>query len=127
VTALTLWLALAGCGEIAEIAETAAPAPGETAAPSLDTGLCATAPIATWDNFGAGFMTGACQTCHASTTANRNGAPVEITFDTEAEAWALADRILARATGPEPTMPPAGGVSDDDRYLLEVWLTCDSP
>ncbi len=86
--------------------------------------LCADAPITTWDNFGSGFMTQHCQACHAFTSIERNGAPEEVTFDTEAQVADLADRILARATARPPTMPPAGGVSDDDRFRLEAWLTC---
>jgi uncharacterized membrane protein len=88
--------------------------------------LCDGAPVTTWDNFGAGFLKENCQPCHASTVAveDRQFAPVAVTFDTEADVWPLADRILARATGDAPTMPPRGGVTDDDRDRLEVWLTC---
>jgi hypothetical protein len=35
-----------------------------------------------------------------------------------------SDLILGVAVGQEPTMPPRGGVDEEDRYLLEVWLTC---
>ncbi|MEQ1503657.1 MAG: hypothetical protein ABMB14_15570, partial [Myxococcota bacterium] len=92
----------------------------ESPAPSLDSGdtgatgtgdPCADAPITTWDNFGAGFVTQHCDTCHASTTPNRHDAPVDVTFDDEDQVWAWADRILARAAGDEATMPPQGGVS----------------
>ena len=33
-------------------------------------------------------------------------------------------RIQARATGPEPTMPPGGGPSEEERALLSEWLEC---
>ena len=85
---------------------------------------CNGAPITTWDNFGAGFVTENCQPCHASTAPNRQGAPEDVRFDTEEDVWSLAPAILERATGEEPTMPPRGGVTEDDRYRLEVWLTC---
>jgi uncharacterized membrane protein len=53
--------------------------------------------------------------------------PAGVVFDTREQALALADRILARtapADGGEPTMPPVGGVTDDDRERLVVWLDC---
>lgn len=91
-----------------------------------DSGLCATAPVTTWDNFGEGFLTQECQSCHGSerTGAERNGAPEAVFFDTEADALAQAVSILSVATGPSPWMPPMGGVGEDERYRLEVWLTC---
>ncbi len=92
-----------------------------------DTGsasLCDDAPVVTWDNFGDGFVTENCQPCHASTSEDRNGAPTGVVFDTREETLAQADAILAVATGPAPTMPPQGGVTDDDRTLLSYWLTC---
>jgi uncharacterized membrane protein len=98
-----LWL-LAGCGAEAE--------------------LCADAPVTTYDNFGAGFLTQSCTTCHSSSTLDRHGAPPAVVFDSEEDVWAQADRILSVTVGEAPTMPPQGGVTDDDRYRLEVWLTC---
>lgn len=89
--------------------------------------ICVDAPVVTYDNFGKGFVTEACQPCHASTTLDRHDAPDNIVFDTEQQVWIWSGTILEVATGEEPTMPPEGGVSDDDRYLLEVWLTCDEP
>ena len=86
--------------------------------------LCQDAPVVTWDYWGQGFLTESCQSCHASTSADRNGAPTDVSFDTEADVWTHRDAILAAATGTEPRMPPRGGVSDDDRQLLTIWLTC---
>lgn len=89
--------------------------------------LCDDAPLpVTWDNFGRSFVTGRCQACHASTTvgADREGAPESVSFDTEEMVWMWADQVLNVATGDDPVMPPLGGVDADDRYLLEVWLTC---
>lgn len=107
---------------------------GDSAAAGDDTGLCADPPLVTYETFGAGFLTENCQTCHASTSPNRYGAPDTVVFDTVDDAWAQADRILARAVtavdddddATDP-MPPMGGSSADDRYLLEVWLTCGEP
>lgn len=89
-----------------------------------DTSFCTDAPIATYETFGKGFMTQNCQTCHASTQTDREGAPDGVYFDTAAQVWELKDRVLARSATATPEMPPLGGTTDDDRYLLEVWLTC---
>lgn len=102
----------------------AAADPEDTAVPSDLPAICVDAPVTTYANFGRGFLTQHCEVCHAATTNDRHDAPETVTFDTEEEAWAQADRILARAAGDAPTMPPQGGVTDDDRYLLEVWLSC---
>lgn len=97
-------------------------------APTGDTAvdLCDGEASPAWETFAAGFFTQNCQSCHASTTLERQGAPESVTFDTEAEVLAMADRILARATGDAPDMPPEGGVPADDRLLLEIWLSCTS-
>jgi hypothetical protein len=86
--------------------------------------ICADAPVVTWDSWGQGFLSANCQSCHSSTTLDRHGAPDDIIFDDRDTALAVSDRILARSAGDNPTMPPSGGVSEDDRYRLEVWLTC---
>ena len=78
----------------------------------------------TWDNFGRGFTTQYCQSCHSADSVDRKDAPDTIVFDSEDDVWALRDRVLLRAGGAIPTMPPQGGVSEDERVLLEVWLTC---
>lgn len=97
---------------------------GEVLDDTGDTGFCADAPVVTWDNWGEGFIIERCQSCHASTSDNRNDAPEEVVFDTREETLAQAERILARASGEDATMPPEGGVTEDDKYLLTVWLTC---
>lgn len=91
-----------------------------------DTGAdaCAEEPSVSWESFGAGFVTENCQVCHASTAPDRHDAPAEVTFDNAAEVWALRDEVLATAAGESPTMPPQGGVAEDDRHKLEVWLRC---
>lgn len=99
------------------------PPPGDTGEP------CVAAPAQTWDNFGQGFMIEACQGCHASTATQRYGAPQDVTFDSAAQVWAHAGRVLARAapTDGPPTMPPAGGTTEEDRARLRWWLTCGEP
>jgi len=85
--------------------------------------FCTDAPVVTYENWGEGFMVERCQSCHASGSVERNGAPAEISFDTHDAIVAQTDRILARALD-VGDMPPSGGVTEDDLYLLEVWLSC---
>jgi len=85
--------------------------------------FCDDAPVVTWENWGEGFMVERCSSCHAASSAERNGAPDAVNFDTHDEAVALSDRVLAR-TVDVGDMPPSGGVTADDLYLLEVWLSC---
>ena len=89
--------------------------------------FCDGTPVVTWDNFGRGFLTENCQTCHASDSPDRHDAPDYVTFDTEADVAAQVQPILLAATGEAPYMPPEGGVSEDDRFLLKVWLSCYPP
>lgn len=101
--------------------------PVDTADTSANVDPCVDAPHLTWESFGQGFLTAQCQTCHASTAPDRHGAPDEVTFDTVEQAWLFADSILSSSTGGMPSMPPAGGVSEDDRQRLTWWLRCGTP
>jgi hypothetical protein len=85
---------------------------------------CADVPVVTWETFGAGFLRENCQSCHASTQVDREGAPTEVTFDTAADAWVWKDRILARAAAEAPTMPPLAGTTAEDRERLAWWFAC---
>lgn len=89
-----------------------------------ETGLCADAPVVTYETFGAGFMTENCQSCHASTSPDRQDAPESVVFDTVDQVWTLRERILQLAVPESPSMPPLGGTTADDRAKLEIWLTC---
>lgn len=115
-----MWLTLLACTGIATVGE------GDDSA-VVATEFCADAPTLTWDTFGQGFLISQCDGCHASTSPDRHDAPSDVVFDTPTQAWALAERILAVATGAEPTMPPNGGVPEDDRTRLEWWLRCGVP
>ena len=118
-------LLLLGCtGQTEDKAPTDSNSSVDDSVPIVDSGLCDEAPVVTWANFGQGFITENCQGCHASTAIDRYGAPESVTFDDLEEVWAQSDRILARSTGDSPTMPPAGGVSEDDRTRLVWWLEC---
>jgi uncharacterized membrane protein len=91
---------------------------------AVDTGFCAEAPIATYSSFGAAFLQENCQSCHASTAPNRNGAPENMHFDDELQASEHYAQILSSAGSETPSMPPRGGVSDEDRSMLQYWLIC---
>ncbi len=91
-----------------------------------DTGdACAEVPQVAYENWGEGFLVENCQSCHASTAANRYGAPEGVSFDTVEEAWEWQDRILARAVEDSSApMPPAGGVPEEDLQRLVWWFEC---
>ena len=121
------WMVLAGaalgCG--AEATKDDGGGDGaDTASEAVDP-ACVDQPVVTWANFGAGFLLEQCQSCHAATSPDRRGAPADVHFGEELDVVRLRDRIAARALGDPPTMPPEGGVSDSDRALLAVWITCD--
>ncbi len=97
--------------------------PGDSGGPAD----CADAPVVTWASWGQGFLIESCQTCHATTSPDRNGAPEDVSFDTLDDVKLHADRMLVRATGDAPDMPPRGGISDDDRARLQTWLSCWLP
>jgi hypothetical protein len=96
--------------------------PADTAA-----AFCDGVPTLAYTNFGEGFLRENCQGCHASTAPDRYDAPEDVFFDTVEDAWAWSARILARSTGDDPSMPPQGGVTADDRTRLEWWLRCGTP
>ena len=106
-------LALAGCLDATTIDEVPCPPEG--------TAL-------TYEEFGAPFLDGWCQSCHAGDARDRRGAPVHIVFDDLDDVRARADRIFARAAADNTSMPP--GATDppaDDRAALAEWLACGAP
>jgi hypothetical protein len=115
-----------GCGDKSDdtAPQSVDTADTDTTEPVDTANLCTDVPIVTYNNFGEGFMTENCQGCHASTAADRYGAPAGVTFDTVKEVWTWQERILSRSAGDDASMPPAGGVSEDDRTRLEWWLLC---
>lgn len=85
---------------------------------------CAEAPEVTWDNWGHGFFLTYCGACHSTASANRNGAPDGVNFDSEAEVAEWSERIRVRVLE-ENTMPMGGGVYPEDLDLLKVMLACN--
>lgn len=84
---------------------------------------CGDGPVLTWANFGDGFMTERCQTCHAEASPDRRGAPDAVVFDREADVRSQVGAVRAAVDG--GTMPPGGGLTEAERALLERWLVCD--
>jgi len=80
-------------------------------------------------DFGAPLLFTWCTGCHSSAVPekDRRGAPLTVNLDALENVRALRDRVFARAADAHKTMPPAGGISDDDRLLLGDWLACGAP
>jgi uncharacterized membrane protein len=91
----------------------------------VDPDACATTFL-DYDNFGAPFVTNWCRGCHSSAVPDgmRQKAPMDVNFDDEVDVRTWAPRIAARAATYTPTMPPAGGPSEEERTLLAEWITC---
>ena len=95
----------------------------DTADPDLEA-FCAEAPVVNYANFGESFMNHQCQGCHSSALEERFDAPIEVTFDSLEDVWLWRDRIIDRCDLDAPTMPPRGGVTDDELLMLHWWLKC---
>ena len=87
-------------------------------------GICDDVTPSTWASFGQDFVQENCQACHSGTSSNRYNAPPAVNFDFEDEVRERADRVLTRVE--EGSMPPQGGISEDDKQRLADWLTCGS-
>ena len=82
---------------------------------------CIDAP--TYDEWTKGFMSSKCQSCHATTARDRYSAPEEIYFDTYEDVFHSRDLIRSSVLD-RRSMPPSGGVLEDELTLLEQWLDC---
>jgi uncharacterized membrane protein len=113
------FLGLVACGGAEE------KSPVDSGQPSSLSPPCDVAARVNYTNFGQGFLIENCQGCHASSTANRYGAPEGVSFDDVDQVWQHADRILERSVYSESNMmPPAGGPDADALTRLEWWLLC---
>jgi uncharacterized membrane protein len=88
---------------------------------------CPHDPPLTWSSYGQLHLEKHCNGCHASLLPQemRNGAPVGVDFDTLDAVVNWHERIVARALGDAPTMPPGGGPSATEQALFAEWLACD--
>jgi uncharacterized membrane protein len=96
-----------------------------TVEPSVDPPeWCAEEMEVTYENFGEGFLLTHCQGCHAADAPNRFGAPETVFFDTEDDVnqWRSS---ISRTILSEQSMPPAGGITEEELTLVEIWLECD--
>ena len=63
-----------------------------------------------------------CLLCHTTSNqgAERNGAPINVNFDTYGDIviW-MSEASLRIQSG---TMPPTGGIPQDDRMLFQRWI-----
>ncbi len=68
-----------------------------------------------------------CIRCHShvNTGAQRNGAPPEVNFDTYESAIKSAQRANARIQA--GTMPPDGGIPEEQRALFQKWIDNGTP
>ena len=122
--ALLLALCLTGCS--GDEPKTDAPPTTDTAT-AVDE--CPTDSIATWDAFVRPWLTTWCTPCHSAAIQEewRLGAPVGVDFDTWEDVLAWQEVIVAVAGDDESSMPPAGGVTPEERALLREWVSCGSP
>lgn len=88
-------------------------------------GPCAE-PVPTWDNGGQAFFAQWCDSCHAESSPNRYGAPEGVHFDTLDDVAAWTDRLDARVLQ-DATMPPGGGIAEDELDLFATFLECSLP
>ncbi len=87
---------------------------------------CDREPPVTWENWGEAYIATFCVGCHSALLEGdeRRGATPGVDLNNYGDVMRHVDRIEARATGPEPTMPPSGGPSAEQVALLEEWLHC---
>lgn len=99
--------------------------PAAPQGPDPDREACAQSTL-TYQNFAAPFVITWCRGCHGGgqPVGMRQDAPLGVDFDTADQVRAAQSRILARATGEAPSMPPVGGPSAEERALLAEWLAC---
>ncbi len=109
---------VAGCGNDTMTGDDDPPPP-----PPPD--VCETSYL-DYQNFGQPFALDWCRGCHSASLGEgqRQKAPLGVDFDTIADVQHWKERITLRAAGTTPTMPPAGGPSEQERELLVEWLGC---
>ena len=137
--ALVVLAVCAGCGEpegrrkppsASTAADTATPSTTPTTPTPTTTSEsdCPDESIYTWENFASPLLTTWCVPCHSSAVVGegRSGAPEGIDFDRLEDVRMWAPLILV-TTGPDGSMPPAGGITEAERSALAEWIACDLP
>lgn len=129
VKSALLAVLLVGCDAVSWLPHGDPPAPTDTTTDAVVTGDCPPDSTLDYANTGEGFIRTWCLSCHSATVtgASRQGAPAGVDFDTYDDVVQWLDRIEARATGENASMPPAGGVFEQDLVLFEEWVACGGP
>ena len=143
-------MGLLGCGKEHPAPDTAPAASGADSAMSSDSGTssgdsgtdtaaptdpyidgrdCPEDVVATWTNFGQGFLLTHCVGCHSSLLGEgeRGGAPMGADFETQEQVQAWLGPIYSRSGDDNTTMPPVDSIASEDRYVLGDWLACGAP
>ncbi len=82
----------------------------------------------TYQSFGAEFFAQWCNSCHSASSTDRNGAPPDVTFDTQAQIVQWKDPIYANAADDNASMPLGpDGPDSTTRHQLGDWLACGAP
>ena len=94
-----------------------------------DTGACVHEPALSYSNFGEAFLAKHCLGCHSSMlpAGLRNSAPVGVDFDVYSGVLTYWERIQARSVGEFASMPPGGGLTEEEKRLLEEEVAHSSP
>ena len=117
-------LLLVACGGEGEDAPASPKPGGEDSA--LGSGDCVTdtgGGYPTWAGFGEAFFAGRCASCHAASAPERFGAPESVTFDSEEEVL-LQLGAVRRVILYDASMPPGGGLHEDELARVELYLDC---
>jgi mono/diheme cytochrome c family protein len=79
----------------------------------------------TYQDFGAPFMSAHCDSCHSAPDGDRNGAPDDYVFATQADIEAHAAQIFLDAADTNDSMPPGPDtIPPEQRTDLAIWLAC---
>jgi hypothetical protein len=91
---------------------------------------CPKGTLITYENFGSGFISRFCLTCHSSKVQGplRGGAPVGVNFESSLDIQFYRALILLR-TNPATTkpMPPTRELPRQQRLIFNEWLECGAP
>ncbi len=87
---------------------------------------CLREPPLTYENMGEGLIERHCRSCHGEfrVGSQRSFAPPGVDFDNEEDVLIWAEAIYEEAVV-NHTMPPAGGMLEQERRWLDEWLRCD--
>ena len=136
IIGLLLGLCLAACGSSTDdrgpdIAAAKDPEPIEVKGPAtFDTDLkCPKGTFLTYENFGAGFLSTYCLSCHSANVPEkkRSGAPLVANFDTALDASRYRALMLSKTQGNNPSMPPGQTLKAREKAAFAEWLNCGSP